>query len=166
MRRGVVSGLAVAIALMAHQAAAQGGAAAKVPACPYTASELKAALGLDLEAGRAAPALPFQGGTLLGCQYSNVKAGAPSLRVNQTVMDDASKADPATYAKSLAGRMEPIPGDPDRAAWQSDQGDLTNAALHYARKGVIVSARVSIGPKDPGFQAMKERLAKLRRIPD
>jgi hypothetical protein len=139
--------------------------AATPPACPYTAAELSAALGIDVNEGAAAAPMPFVGGTMLSCQYRAKRPGAPWLSFNQTVMDDPAQARPDEYFKRMAGTMQPVPNDPDKAMWQGDQGDLTNATLHYARNGVLVQARVSIGPKDPLFQTMRERLARLRRVP-
>lgn len=135
------------------------------PTCPFTATELNTALGLDVEAGKARPAMPFSGGTPLGCDYYGKSVAVPSVRVNQIVMDDPAQADPKTYAPTLAGKMEPVPNDPDLAMWQGNQGDLTNATLHYARGGVLVEVRVGVRPADPTFQAMKQRLTKLRRLP-
>lgn len=102
---------------------------------------------------------------MLSCRYPAQKPGAPSLHVKQTLMDDAAQANPDTYFKHLAGTMQPVPGDPGKAMWQGDRGDLTDAALHYARSGDVVELRVSVGPKDPLFQPMRDRLAKLRRLP-
>jgi hypothetical protein len=135
------------------------------PACPFTAAELKTALGLEVEAGKAAPAMPFSGGTSLGCDYYGKTVTAPSVRVNQIVMDDPAQADPKSYATMLAGKMEPVPNDPDRAMWQGNQGDLTNATLQYARAGVLVEVRVGVRPSDPSFQPMKQLLTRLRRLP-
>lgn len=145
--------------------APQAGTAPDTSACPFTPAELRAALGLDVKDGRAGPSRPFSGGTSMSCQYEPTAFGAPALIVNQIAMTNPADANPDTYLRQLAGAMQPVPGDPDRAHWQGNQGDLTNATLHYARRGVIVEARVTIGPRDPNFQAMRDKLVKLRRLP-
>ena len=133
--------------------------------CPYTAAELKAALGLDLKDGKVGLELPFSGGKMLDCRYDGKNWQTPALWLKQTVMAKPDAPENANYFKSLAGAMEKIPGDADGAMFQGNQGDNTNATLVYMRKGVIVEARVRIKPTDPGFAAMKQKLAKLRRIP-
>lgn len=43
------------------------------------------------------------------------------------------RASRSEWEKRLAGRLEPISGDPDGAKWQVAQGDVTGVTLHYLR---------------------------------
>ncbi len=165
MMRGVtllVAGLIVAGA--ATPVAAQGKAAPRVAACPYTAAELGAALGFAVADGTPGREDAYPGGRMLHCRYEAKGSGTFLVTFNLLVMDDANSKD-ASYLKMMAGKMEPIPADPDGAMFQADQGDLTNATLHYLRRGVTVEARVWAGPKDPKFGVIRDKLAKLRRVP-
>ncbi len=132
-------------------------------ACPFQADELNKVLGLDAGAGQAQPPLKFAGGQMLGCQYPGNKR--PSVRVNQTVMDKPDDPANAASFRMMAGSMKPVPGDPDSAMWQLDQGDNSNPTLHYLRKGHLVEVRVMVGKHDPQFQRYADALPKLRRVP-
>ncbi len=165
MMRGVlVLAVGVLVAGWAGPAVAQGTAAPRVAACPYTAAELGTALGFAVADGVPGREDSYPGGRMLRCRYAAKGAGAFLVSFNLLVMDDANSKD-ASYLKMMAGKMEPIPADPDGAMFQADQGDLTNATLHYLRRGVTVEARVWVGPGDPKFGAIREKLAKLRRVP-
>ena len=65
----------------------------------------------------------------------------------------------------LAGKLKPIAGDPDGAIFQEDQGDLTNATLHYVRQGYQVETRVFVGPKQKDYETIRQKLVKLKRLP-
>jgi hypothetical protein len=139
--------------------------APSVAACPYSATELKGALGLDLSDGKADTEIPFPGGKSLSCRYQGKGANTPSLWLKHTVMNNPAAPENANYFKALAGKLQKVPGDPDGAAWQAYQGDNTQAALVYLRKGVIVEARVTVTPREPSFEATKAKLLRLRRVP-
>ena len=163
--RGVTAlALGVLVAGWAGLAAAQGKAAPRVAACPYTAAEVGTALGFAVANGAPGREDSYPGGRMLRCRYEAKGAGSFLVSFNLLVMDDANSKD-ASYLKMMAGTMEPISGDPDGAMFQADQGDLTNATLHYLRRGVTVEARVWVGPRDPKFGAIRDKLAKLRRVP-
>ncbi len=134
-------------------------------ACPFTPAEIKQTLGLDVSAGAARPDMAFAGGKLLACRYNGADPSKPGLWLNQTVMDNAK--DPANERsfKMMAGKLKPVPNDPDGAAWQDDQGDLTNATLHYLRNGSLVELRVTVSPRDKAFADIRAKLPKLRRLP-
>lgn len=149
----------------APAAPAASAGAPSVTACPYSAAELKGALGLDLSDGKADMEIPFPGGKALGCRYQGKGANTPSLWLKHTVMNNPAAPENANYFKALAGKLQKVPGDPDGAAWQAHQGDNTQAALVYLRKGVIVEARVTVTPREPGFEATKAKLLRLRRVP-
>ena len=139
-------------------------ATSRVPTCAYSAQELRAALGLDLQDGKPGKDVPFAGGRTTSCRYEPKSVTSPAFTLNLVVMDDANSKD-TSYLRMVAGTKEPIPGDPDAAFWQTNQGDLTNAALWYVRRGVTVEARVWLSPRDPKFSQFRAKLAALRRIP-
>ena len=139
--------------------------APSVATCPYSAAELKGALGLDLSDGKADMEIPFPGGKSLSCRYQGKGANTPSLWLKHTVMNNPAAPENANYFKALAGKLQKVPGDPDGAAWQAHQGDNTQAALVYLRKGVIIEARVTVTPREPSFEATKAKLLRLRRVP-
>lgn len=134
-----------------------------VASCPFTPAELKTALGLSFKAGSASPDLPFAGGALKSCRYEGADGKTPMFTVNLTVMNDPTQTQGSMQA--LAGKTTPVPGDADGARWQTDQGDLTNPTLHYVRQGVVVELRINVGPKDPRFAALKDKLVRVRRVP-
>jgi hypothetical protein len=65
----------------------------------------------------------------------------------------------------LAGRLEPIAGDADGAAWQVGQGDLTDITLHYWRGNTGTEVRVSgVDQKNAAaVSAMRRNVLTLRR---
>jgi hypothetical protein len=97
--------------------------------------------------------------------YSESK-GFRSVTVNRTVMTVGSPAENAKSFRSiLAGRLEPIPGDADGAAWQVGQGDLTDVTLHYWRNNTGTEVRVGgVASKgNAAVKAMRINVLKLRR---
>jgi hypothetical protein len=135
-------------------------------ACVFTTAELKAALGFDVDSGNGTE-LPFSGGTSLSCTYSEPRPkGFRSVTVNRTVMTTGSSADNAKSQRAiLAGRLEPIAGDPDGAGWQVGQGDLTDVTLHYWRNNVGTEVRVGgvVSKGAAAVTAMRRNVLKLRR---
>ena len=133
-------------------------------ACPYAAVELQAALGVSVDEGKPGPTTRFAGGRAVSCQYAAQGKSTASVVVNRTVYTNPADPSIAMMARMRAGAFEKVAADPDGAEFQ-EQGDITNATLHYLRKGSQVEVRVTIGPKQPGFAAMKARLLTLRRLP-
>ena len=131
--------------------------------CPLTPAEINSALGLDVDAGQAQNPLIFAGGQMLICDYQGKTK--PSLLLKQTVMADVNNPYNTNYLKMMAGELTPVPGDPDGALWQLDQGDLSNPTLHYLRKGALVELRVMVGRHDDLFKQYVDALPKLRRFP-
>ncbi|MBL8920075.1 MAG: hypothetical protein JNJ54_14515 [Myxococcaceae bacterium] len=131
-------------------------------ACVFAPAELKAALGFEVGAGEGTEAT-FSTGTRLSCLYKGSTGG---VWVNRTVMSTGA---PATNAESsrklLAGRLEPIAGDADGAAWQVGQGDNTDVTLHYWRGNTGTEVRVSgVDQKNrAAVSAMRRNVLKLRR---
>lgn len=137
----------------------------KVAACPFTPVELKSTLGLEFTAGVASPEMPYPGGARLTCRYPPVKTAGPALAVNVTLMDDPAQGDSQAFFSRMAGKMEPVPNDPDKAVWQFDQVASAQPVLYYARQGAIVELRVTVDKGDPRYTAIRQGLARLHRLP-
>jgi hypothetical protein len=133
--------------------------------CPFTAAEVKQTLGIDVKAGEAGKELPFTGGKMLSCRYNSADSFKPGLWLTQTVMDDAKNPANANSFKFLAGKLTPVPNDPDNAGWQDNQGDMTNATLHYLRNGALIELRVTVSPRDKAYADIRSKLPKMRRLP-
>jgi hypothetical protein len=133
-------------------------------ACPYTAAELSAALGVPFLEGRGTE-YSFATGKSLSCQYTPAR-GFVHVAVNRQVMTAGDpKVNRASLERMLAGKVEPVAGDPDGAKWQVGQGDLTNVTLHYFRGNTGTEIRVSgVNMKDAAaVAAMRAKVLKLRR---
>ena len=137
--------------------------------CPYTAAELKSALGVNFKDGEGSETR-FATGKTLDCIYDG--SNHVTFSVTQTVMNNPSETQ--GWDAMLAGKKEKIPGDPDGAIRQTDQGDLTSPNLHYVRKGDIVGLRIlGVGktrspyadPKTPTFDVLQKKLESLRKLP-
>lgn len=157
---------ALALALSFVLAAAAPAAASEPSACPFKPAELQAALGVPFGDGKPGMAYGTSSINVRSCQYD---ARDWSLRVGIQVYknpEDAKK-----FGMVLAGKLVPVPGDPDGAVFQEGQGDNTSPTVWYARQGVVVELRaLGIWYKDPSrrtaeLEAVRARLAKLRRIP-
>ncbi|MDP3701766.1 MAG: hypothetical protein Q8R72_12755 [Hylemonella sp.] len=140
--------------------------AADPPVCPFKPAELESIFGVAFAEGR--PGMEFKSGgmTMRDCRYSSK---GYSLRVGTTVHPAATGAKDAVRA--LAGRLQPIPNDPDGAAFQVDQGDATSPTLHYARNTLAVELRIMgtyySDPRNKAgeLRAMQQKLARVRRVP-
>lgn len=132
--------------------------------CPWTPAELSAALGFTVGPAQSVTT-PFAGGSQLTCAYRETK-GLRSVSVSQTEMTVGdSAANAKRFRGMLAGRLEPVPGDADGAAWQVDQGDLTEVTLHWWRNNVGTEVRVGgVDRKDrAAVAAMRRKVLTLRR---
>jgi len=135
-------------------------------ACPFKPAELQAAFGVSFAEGKAGP--PLNAGTLTmhSCRYESKDY---SVRVESQVYQNP--ADARKAAMIGAGKRVPIPNDPDGAAYQEGQGDLTDPAVHYSRGNVAMHLRImglyykEASKKDQELLVMREKLAKLRRVP-
>jgi hypothetical protein len=162
--------LATILATLLAAAAVTSTAALAQPAnfkpCPFTTAELQAGLGVAFAEGKASPPLNAGALTMHTCPHD---AKSYSLRVQSQVYQNPADAKKATMI--AAGKLVPIPNDPDGAAFQEGQGDLTDPSVHYSRGAVAVNLRVSgIYYKDQKDRkqemlAIREKLAKLRRVP-
>lgn len=135
-------------------------------ACPFKAAELQTAFGVSFAEGKAN--LPLNAGSLTmhSCRYESKNY---TVRVESQVYQNPADAKKATTIG--AGKMVPIPNDPDGAAYQEGQGDNTDPAVHYSRGNVAMHLRImGIYYKDSRSKpkellVMREKLAKLRRVP-
>jgi hypothetical protein len=136
------------------------------PACPFKPAELQAVFGVPFKDGAAGADFSAGGATMRTCRY---KSKNYTLSVNISAY--ASSTDAKTQEKYLAGKLVPIPKDPDGAAFQQGQGDLTDPALHYLRGAMSVDLRIlgiyyaGLKPTEAEFKGMQQKLAKIRRIP-
>lgn len=139
-------------------------AAADTLSCPYSAAELRKSLGIVVADGQSGTTISFAGGKRLTCHYNSTSGTTASLMLIQVVYENPKDPSIAMMASMRAGTFQKVPGDADGAEFQ-EQGDLTNATLHYLRGGRQVEARVTVDPRDASFSAIKSKLLKLRRIP-
>ncbi|MBM4377824.1 MAG: hypothetical protein FJ086_00730 [Deltaproteobacteria bacterium] len=134
-------------------------------ACLFSGAELRQALGFPVGAGRGTE-LAFSGGSSQSCTWREEK-GLRSVVLNHVVMTTGA---PATnreqLRKHLAGRLEPIAGDPDAAVWQVDHWDVTGVTLHYARGNTFTEVRArGVDLKNSAaVSAMRRALLSLRRL--
>jgi hypothetical protein len=133
-------------------------------ACPFAAPEIRQSLGIEVKQINELPRMPYPGGRKLSCRYEAVGA-APTIWVNQIAMDERGSPAIVEAFQQRASQRAAIPGDPDGAGYPTDQGEHTHATVQYLRQGTLVEVRVMMGPKDPAFEAMKAKLAALRRVP-
>ncbi|HMT92102.1 hypothetical protein [uncultured Thiothrix sp.] len=127
--------------------------------CPYSVEELNQGLGLKLSIVNAVQ-VPFAGGTQLSCQYT----GEPpaTITVNKLVMQDPKMLE--GMEQFLAGSLEAVPNDPDKAQWNMTDSGLNDLTLHYVRAGTSIDVRL-LGVDQTEWPAMKQKLLDLRRLP-
>jgi hypothetical protein len=100
------------------------------------------------------------------CQYA---ARRWSLRVGTQVYKNAPDA--KKFGMVLAGKLVPVPGDPDGAVFQEGQGDNTSPTVWYERRGVVVELRGGgTWYNDPAkrqadLESLRGKLLKIRRVP-
>ena len=128
--------------------------------CLYTPAAIEAALGFKVNEGKGTE-VGFPGGRSLSCTYGSSGRNAVMLKVER--MDKPGAFDGPS---GMAGRAEPVAGDPDRAYWQVGQGDLTDVALTYVRGNNRTQVRVTgVNMKDKdAVDAMRARVLKLPRV--
>ncbi|MDX2219094.1 MAG: hypothetical protein SF172_08735 [Burkholderiales bacterium] len=146
--------------------AAASGQTTSFNACPFKPAELQSALGVSFSEGKAGPPLSASTVTMHSCRYESKNY---TVRVESQVYQNAADAKKA--ASFGAGKMVPIPNDPDGAAYQEGQGDNTDPAVHYSRGNVAMHLRImgiyykDSSSKQKELLAIREKLAKLRRVP-
>lgn len=127
--------------------------------CPYPVEELNQGLGLKLSIVNAIE-VPFAGGTQLSCQYTGEQAA--TITVNKLVMQDPKMLE--GMEQFLAGSLEAVPNDPDKAQWNLADSGLNDLTLHYVRAGTSIDVRL-LGVDQTEWPSMKQKLLDLRRIP-
>ncbi|MFN3629710.1 MAG: hypothetical protein ACK4XK_06575 [Casimicrobiaceae bacterium] len=153
----------IVFALIAQTAAAS---AQAFDPCLFKPSELQAAFGVPFTDGKRDRPIAAGPVTLHACRY---EARNFSLRVGADVYGTPEAAKQELHA--LAGKLVPIPNDPDGAHFQEGQGDLTDPALHYTRGKVAIHLRLmgiyydSPAEKAQATERMRQKLAALRRVP-
>jgi hypothetical protein len=122
---------------------------------------VQAVLGGPVQPGQGTE-LDLPGGTKQSCRWALVK-GLGALFVTRTVF---TRGEPATnraqYFEAVAGRLEPVPGDPDQAAWQVGQGDATDVTLHAFRGNAGLEVRVT-GVAGKDVKAVRGKVLRLKR---
>lgn len=127
--------------------------------CPYPVEELNQGLGLKLSIVNAVE-VPFAGGAQLSCQYTGEQAA--TITVNKLVMQDPKMLE--GMEQFLAGSLEAVPNDPDKAQWNTTDSGLNDLTLHYVRAGTSIDVRL-LGVDQTEWPLMKQKLLDLRRIP-
>jgi hypothetical protein len=135
-------------------------------ACALKASEISAALGVKFEEGQ--PGTERSAGAIVmrNCRYKSKE-----YSVDLNTVTYATAADAKATSKMLAGKLVPVANDPDGAASQEEQGDLTSPNLHYFRGATAVELRVlgtfykDIKNKEADARALQVKMQKLRRVP-
>ena len=128
--------------------------------CLYTPAAIEAALGFKVGEGRGTE-VGFPGGKSLSCSYGST--GRHSVMLKLERMDKPGAFDGPS---GMAGKAEPVSGDPDKAYWQVGQGDLTDVALTYVRGNSRTQVRVTgVDMKNKAaVDAMRARVLKLPRV--
>ncbi|WP_298608023.1 hypothetical protein [uncultured Thiothrix sp.] len=150
--------------VLASQGAPANAAATNSPpvdpaTCPYTVEELNQGLGLKLSIVNAVE-VPFAGGTQLSCQYTGEQSA--TITVNKLVMQDPKMLE--GMEQFLAGSLEAVPNDPDKAQWNTTDSGLNDLTLHYVHAGTSIDVRL-LGVDQAEWPAMKQKLLGLRRTP-
>lgn len=152
----------MSLATMATTAHAQSNPAA---ACPLSAADISKALQTPIEEGKLGLEIPGAGVVMRDCRY---KSKNFSVMVKTSRYSNPAAAQDA--AKLLAGKLRPIPNDPDGAVIQEGQGDATTPAVFYVRNGVAVELRVlgiyykDLKSKEADLRDMQTKLAAIKRI--
>lgn len=128
-------------------------------ACPYTAAELSAGLGISVGEGKSKET-PFRGGKILKCTYRG--NGTVWISLWQTKSDSPSVASAMT--EGVEGQA--IAGDRDQARI-AVIGDGTRLSLTYVRNTTFTELSVYgiDAKKESEFKPMRDKLLKLRRVP-
>jgi hypothetical protein len=151
--------LAVALSAVALPAAAQFKESKE--GCLYTTQAIEAALGLKVGEGKGTE-VGFPGGKSLSCTYGGTGRHSVMLRIEKMDKPGAFEGPGA-----MAGKAEPIAGDPDKAYWQVGQGDMTDVSLTYVRGNNRTQVRVTgVDMKNKSaVDAMRAKVIKLQRVP-
>jgi|JRYK01.1.fsa_nt_gb hypothetical protein len=139
-------------------------------ACPLNAAQIGPALGVAVLEAKPGLRLDMGGSTLQDCRYK-LKLDRREFTLMLKTTTYNRSVDPQQHYQALAGRLTPVPNDPDQARLQEGQGDLTSPAVHYFRRGVGVELRLlgtyyqDLKPTESEFSAWGRKLLALPRIP-
>ncbi|MBL8309074.1 MAG: hypothetical protein JNL19_01490 [Burkholderiales bacterium] len=143
-----------------------GAVGAQAPqACPFSQDALKAAFGVNFDAGKAQPAM----GT--GCTYKAVSAPfTVGVYINVSLPEAQRKMFLAAGTKH---ELVPVPGDTDNAVWVRHRGDVPAfAQVAYVRRGFDVRLQVTGSGFEPDekvraakIERLNQQLLKLSRVP-
>ena len=141
-------------------------------ACPLTTAQVSAALGMPVTAAKPGMSINSGGIRIQDCRYT-IKSGNLdfTLMVQTTAYSRNTTAE--EHFRPMAGRLTPVPNDPDKACYQTGQGDLDSPNLHYFRKNVGVHLRIlgiyfsdwSASAQEAADRAMQKKLLAVPRIP-
>lgn len=127
--------------------------------CIFTPEEVSGAMGFAVEAGQ--PQLEYADNGMVACIY---KGKDKDLRVNMIWTDPVYYAQTrANPTMMRAGKLEKLPGDPDAAFMQYQDGGI-GGALYYLRRNIIVEVR-PMSWMGTSNEEMKAKLLKLPRRP-
>lgn len=128
--------------------------------CLLTPKVIESTLGFKVNEGKGTE-VGFPGGKSLSCSYGSAGRNSVMLKVERMGKPGAFGG-----ASGMAGKAEPVAGDPDKAYWQVGQGDLTDVALTYVRGNSRTQVRVTgVNMKDKAaVDAMRARVLKLPRV--
>jgi len=140
----------------------------KLVPCPFTAEEIAATLGIDVD-NRQAAEMIFPGSRDVGCTYATA-SGNTSVSVRQTWDPSQKGTTSASQRTATAAGFTAVAGDPDGAQWRSIEAKAEHATgpergveMRYRRDRVETVVVVRGRTVDP--VVMEPRVAKLRRVP-
>ncbi len=136
--------------------------------CPFTAEEIEAELGIDVD-NRQAAEMTFPGSRDVGCTYATA-SGNTTVSVRQTWDPSEPGATSTARGTETEAGFTAVAGDPDGAQWRRieakaghEHGPGRGVEMRYRRDRVDTVVIVRGPTLDP--LVMEPRLARLRRVP-
>jgi len=139
-------------------------------ACALSSAQVGSALGVTVVDAKPGMSIPLGSGSIQDCRY-RLKAGSREFTLMLKTTRYGGNASAARHFDALAGRLTPVPNDPDGARVQDNQGDATSPAVHYFRNGAGVELRLlgtyydGLKPAPAEITAWQKKLLALPRIP-
>lgn len=139
-------------------------------ACALASAQVGAALGVTVLDAKPGMSIPLGSGSIQDCRY-RLKLGSREFTLMLKTTRYGGNASAAQHFDMLAGRLKPVPNDPDGARVQDSQGDATSPAVHYFRKSTGVELRLlgtyydGLKPAAAEIAAWQKKLLSLPRIP-
>lgn len=143
---------------------------AQPAACALTSAQVGTALGVTVVEAKPGMSIPLGSGSIQDCRYK-LKSGNREFTLMLKTTRYGAKASAAQHFDMLAGRLTPVPNDPDGARVQDNQGDATSPAVHYFRNGAGVELRLlgtyyeGLQPAAAEITAWQKKLLALPRVP-